>query len=73
MQPAMKFSLTLTAVGLLGFAVFFTWLQVDALGASGGVPIGLAMMCMVTALLALGGLLCVLATWLSRFVVGRDR
>ena len=65
MQPAMKFSLTLTAVGLLGFAVFFTWLQVDALGASGGVPIGLAMPCMVTAMLAVGGLLCVLAHGVS--------
>ena len=72
MQPAMKMSLTLTAVGLLGFAVFFTWLQVDAVDASGGVPMGLAMLCMVTAVLAVGGVLCALATWLSRFIVGRD-
>ena len=72
MQPAMKFSLSLTAVGLIGFAVFFTWLQVDAIDPSGGVPIGLAMLCMVTAMLAIGGVLCVLATWLSRFIVGRD-
>ncbi|MCT2072477.1 hypothetical protein [Kocuria rhizophila] len=68
----MKISLTLTAVGLIGFAVFFTWLQVDAVDAFGSAPIGLAMLCMVTALLAVSGLLCVLATWLSRFVVGRD-
>ena len=72
MQPAMKFSLSLTAVGLIGFAVFFTWLQVDAIDPSGGVPIGLALLCMVTAMLAIGGVLCVLATWLSRFIVGRD-
>ena len=71
MQPAMKISLTLTAVGLIGFAVFFTWLQVDAIDPSGGVPMGFAMMCMVTAMLAVSGLLCVLATWLSRFIVGR--
>ena len=72
MQPAMKISLSLTAVGLIGFAVFFTWLQVEAIDPSGGVPIGLAMLCMVTAMLAIGGVLCVLATWLSRFIVGRD-
>ena len=72
MQPAMKFSLSLTAVGLIGFAVFFTWLQVDAIDPSGGVPIGLGLLCMVTAMLAIGGVLCVLATWLSRFIVGRD-
>ncbi|MEV8158772.1 hypothetical protein [Kocuria salsicia] len=71
-QPAVKILLTLTAVGRIGFAVFFTRLQVDAVDPSGGVPIGLGMLCMVTAMLAVSGLLGVLAAWLSRFIVGRD-
>jgi len=45
---------------------------VDAVDPSGGVPIGLGMLCMVTAMLAVSGLLGVLAAWLSRFIVGRD-
>ena len=72
MEPAMKFSVTLTAVGLLGFAASWIWLEVDALDPSDGVPIGIGLLCMLTAMLTVAGLLCVLATWLSRFIVGRE-
>ena len=72
MQPAMKFSVTLTLVGLLGFAASWIWLQVDAIDPSGGVPIGIGMMCMLTAAVTVAGLLCILATWLSGFVVGGE-
>ncbi|WP_229566752.1 hypothetical protein [Kocuria rhizophila] len=68
----MKFSVTLTLVGLLGFAASWIWLAVDALDPSGGVPIGIGMLCMLTAFLTVAGLLCILATWLSRFIVGRE-
>lgn len=30
------------------------------------------MLCMLTAFLTVAGLLCILATWLSRFIVGRE-
>ncbi|RKQ35117.1 hypothetical protein [Kocuria tytonis] len=72
MTSEMKFSVTLTAVGLLGFLASYGWLLWDARDPVGGANIGAAMMCMLTAGLAVAGLLCMLAVYLSRFIVGRD-
>ncbi|MCT1917721.1 hypothetical protein [Kocuria rhizophila] len=78
MSSAMKFSLSLTLLGLVGFLASYGWLMLDAQNPEGGANIGAGMACFLTAGLAVAGLLCLLATYLSRFFDdraqdGRDR
>ncbi|WP_423446998.1 hypothetical protein AABM36_01885 [Kocuria sp. KSNUG] len=71
MSSAMKFSLSLTLVGLVGFLASYGWLMLDAQNPEGGANIGAGMACFLTAGLTVAGLLCLLATYLSRFFDGR--